>query len=171
MKKIYINEDVCTGCGLCRVNCIVEHSKSKNINKAFKKESPKPTARLRIEERKPISFSVQCRHCDEPRCVEACISGAMIKDEDGIVYHIEEKCVGCLSCVMVCEYGGVIIDKDRDKVVKCDLCIDRDIPACVAGCPNEALFMIEENEIKVTEKNNLTGIDGIDKMNKLLSFR
>ncbi len=156
MKKIYVKEEVCVGCGLCRVNCIIEHSKTKNIIKAFKKETPKPVARLRVEEKQPISFSVQCRHCDDPECVRACISGAMIKGDDGIVSHDEEKCVGCLSCVMVCEYGGVIIDEERHKVVKCDLCKDRDIPACVAGCPNEALIVIEEDENEIADNQKKT---------------
>jgi len=38
MKRVYANEEICMGCGLCRVYCQLEHSKTKDLIKAFKKE-------------------------------------------------------------------------------------------------------------------------------------
>lgn len=148
MKRIYANEEVCIGCKLCEIWCTVQHSKSKDIIKAFKHEQ-KPISRVLVEERKPISFALQCRHCKEPDCVYACISGAMYIDKKtGTVQHNEDKCVGCASCIMVCPYGAITLARDKNntaKVVsKCDLCPDREIPACVAHCPNEALVYVEE---------------------------
>lgn len=144
MKKVYAREDVCIGCRLCEIACIVEHSISKDIIRAFKQEEKRP-ARNVVEECGPVSFSVHCRHCDEPPCVQVCISGAMVKDPaTGIVKHIPEKCVGCWSCVMACPYGVIKRDTDQGKVIKCDLCPDRDLPACVSACPNEALLYEEK---------------------------
>ena len=59
MKKVYIKEEVCIGCHLCEVNCRVEHSRSKDLVKAFKEESPTPLLRCLVEDRKPASLSVQ----------------------------------------------------------------------------------------------------------------
>jgi carbon-monoxide dehydrogenase iron sulfur subunit len=145
MKRIYANEEVCIGCKLCEIWCTVEHSRSKDIIKAFKHELQKSGPRVIVEISKPISFALQCRHCKEPDCVYACISGAMYIDENGTVQHDKEKCVGCFSCIMVCPYGAIARDEYDNRIVsKCDLCPDIDIPACVAHCPNEALVYIEE---------------------------
>jgi carbon-monoxide dehydrogenase iron sulfur subunit len=92
MKKIIAKQEVCMGCGLCEVYCIVQHSKSKDIIKAYNSEHPKPISRVRLEVNKPVSFAIQCRHCEDAPCVTACLSGAMQKDEKtGLVTHNQEK--------------------------------------------------------------------------------
>jgi len=148
MKKIIANEEVCIGCRLCEVWCLVQHSKSKDIMKAFKRETPRPIARLHVEEEGAESFAVQCQHCEEPDCVYSCISGAMYIDEEtGTVQHDPEKCVGCWTCIMVCHRGAIIRDERQNRIAaKCDLCAELEIPACVANCPNEALVLVEEED-------------------------
>ncbi|MDR3048807.1 MAG: 4Fe-4S dicluster domain-containing protein [Elusimicrobiota bacterium] len=148
MKKIYAFESKCLGCGLCEVYCRAAHSKSKDIIKAHKRENI--TSAIVIEEilqPKAVSyFALQCRHCSDPKCIKACISGAMYKDEDGIVRNKKEKCVGCLSCVLVCPFGAVRKSADGKTVAKCDLCIDYGLPACVDNCPNEAIKLLDDKE-------------------------
>ena len=144
MKRIIANEEVCMGCGLCEVYCTVQHSKSKDIVKAYNKESPRPISRVRLEVAKPVSFAIQCRHCEDAPCVTACLSGAMTKDEKtGLVTHNEDKCIGCWTCVMVCPYGALKMDVSGKVVAKCDLCQELETPACVANCPNRALTVKE----------------------------
>lgn len=142
MKKVYVKEEVCIGCHLCEIYCAVQHSKSKTIIKAFKLEKPKP--RIVVEEKKPVSFAIQCRHCEEAPCIEACLTGAMHK-ENGRVLCDTEKCVGCWTCIMVCPYGVIRREVINGKkfILKCDLCQNLDIPVCVAYCPNEALVLVE----------------------------
>jgi carbon-monoxide dehydrogenase iron sulfur subunit len=142
MKSIYIKEEACMGCGLCRIYCQIEHSKSKDIIKAFKKESPHPLSRIRVERNGEVCFSVQCRHCTEPWCVYSCLTGAMRKDPvSGVVSVDIEKCVGCWTCVVACPYGALVQDTNKKIVAKCDFCAGQDIPICVANCPNEALVL------------------------------
>jgi len=145
MKKIYAKEEVCIGCRLCEIYCLVEHSKSRKIIKAFKEEFPRALPRVLVEEREPVSFALQCRHCDDAPCVEACMTGAMRKDaESCVIHHDKDKCVGCWMCIMVCPFGAIKRDINDKKVAsKCDLCPDQEEPVCVAKCPNEAL-MYEE---------------------------
>ncbi len=132
------------GCRLCEVYCIVQHSKSKDFIKAYRREHHRPLSRIKLEEVRPLSFAIQCRNCEDSPCVVACLSGAMRLDEEtGIVIHDQEKCVGCWTCVMVCPYDAIRIDLERKVVAKCDLCRDLDAPACVANCPNEALIYEE----------------------------
>ena len=144
MKRIIAKEEVCMGCGLCEVYCTVQHSKSKDIIKAYNRENPRPISRVRLEANRPVSFAIQCRHCEDAPCVTACLSGAMRKDETtGLVTHDKEKCMGCWTCVMVCPYGAIKMDVSGKVVAKCDLCSGLDVPACVANCPNGALVVQE----------------------------
>ena len=140
MMKILIRPEVCIGCGLCRVYCQVEHSQAKDLIKAFKREVPRPVPRIRVETREEISFAVQCRHCTEPWCVYSCPTGAMLKDHaNGMVTLDVEKCIGCWMCVLACPYGALTRNNGNGTIAKCDLCPGLAVPACVAGCPNEAL--------------------------------
>lgn len=145
--KIYIKEDACIGCGLCRVYCQTEHSQSKDVIKAFKREKPRPLPRIRVERKGQVSFSVQCRHCTEPWCVYSCLTGAMLRDvAKGIVTLDPEKCIGCWTCILACPYGALTRDLSHKTVAKCDLCPGREIPVCVANCPNEALVLSVDGE-------------------------
>jgi anaerobic carbon-monoxide dehydrogenase iron sulfur subunit len=143
LKRIIAKEEICMGCGLCEVYCTVQHSKTKDIIKAYK-ETPKPISRVRLEVAKPISFAIQCRNCEDAPCVIACLSGAMTMDEEtGLIKHNKNKCIGCWTCVMVCPYGALKMDISGKVVAKCDLCQELESPACVANCPNRALTVKE----------------------------
>lgn len=141
MKRIFPKEEVCIGCRLCEIYCLVEHSRSKDILKAFKKEKPKALPRILVEEKGNVSFGLQCRHCEQPYCLEACMSGALHRDErTGAILHEREQCVGCWMCIMVCPYGVIQRDLGEKKVAsKCDLCAGKESPICVLKCPNQAL--------------------------------
>ena len=145
MKRIHVNEEYCIGCRLCEIHCLVQHSQSKKIVKAFKEEAPRALPRLLVEEEGPLSFAIQCRHCTEAPCIAACITGAMHQDElTGAVLCDEDRCVGCWMCVMVCPYGAIRLNiTDRKAASKCDLCLGEETPVCVAHCPNEALVFEE----------------------------
>jgi anaerobic carbon-monoxide dehydrogenase iron sulfur subunit len=156
-KRIFAIEENCMGCGLCEVWCVVAHSKSKDIIKAFKEESPRPLPRIKVQRLKPTSFGLQCRFCDEPLCVAACLSGAMHYNEEGLAEHDASKCVGCGTCILFCPFGAIQVDrKNKHIVAKCDLCVESGEPACVEHCPNRALYVEvtdeEDDEPKKEEK-------------------
>ena len=140
MKKVFARENLCINCRLCEVYCKTAHSKSKDVVKAYKKESPAPVSRITVYGNNAVSVAVNCRHCDDPACVRACITGAMHKDKrTGIVSVDENKCIGCMTCLAVCPIGCIKTDK---IAMKCDLCRG-DEPACVKNCPNRALVWLE----------------------------
>lgn len=145
MKRIYVNEEYCVGCRLCEIHCLVQHSRSKKIIKAFREELPRALSRVLVEEEGPLSFAMQCRYCAEAPCIEACMTGAMHHDElTGAILCTEERCVGCWMCIMACPFGAVRRDVEGRKIaLKCDLCYGEETPACVAHCPNEALVYEE----------------------------
>ncbi len=149
-KTIYVREEYCMGCRLCEIHCLVEHSRSKKIIKAYKEEFPRALPRMIVEQVGPLSFALPCRHCEEAPCIAACITAAMYRDKKtGAVICDEGRCVGCWSCIMVCPFGVILRDtKERKVVTKCDLCPDRDVPICVLACPNEALVYGEAEKEK-----------------------
>jgi carbon-monoxide dehydrogenase iron sulfur subunit len=144
MRRIRDNEDVCIGCRLCEISCIVEHSLSHDILKAFKSEQPRPSARISVGQGKDGFLAVRCQHCPEPPCVYACLTGALSRDPlSGLVLLDSGKCVGCWTCVISCPFGAIAPDTARGAIAKCDMCPELDVPACVAGCSNRALAFEE----------------------------
>lgn len=144
MRRVYVKEEICMGCHLCEVYCQLQHARSRDLIKAFKRESPRPLPRLWVEEKGVVSFSVRCQQCDEAPCVQACITGALARDPVSLLVKVdEERCIGCWTCLLVCPLGAIRQDTEQKKVLKCDLCQGEEIPVCVANCPNEALVYVE----------------------------
>jgi electron transport protein HydN len=98
-----------------------------------------------------LSAPVQCRHCENAACKQACTSGA-ISIKDGSVFIDSKKCIGCKNCVIACPFGAVeivektAVDGSVMKVAnKCDLCKgSADQPQCVRVCPTDALSLVTE---------------------------
>lgn len=141
MERVYVNEQWCLGCHLCEYNCAFANSGQTNIVKALKGKSIFP--RIHVEGEDKITFAVSCRHCEDPICVKSCISGALSK-KDGTVCINRNKCVGCLTCILVCPYGAMSQDANG-AIQKCELCMGNTCgePACVKGCPNRAIVYEE----------------------------
>jgi len=147
VKRIYAREEFCLGCRLCEIHCLVRHSKSKKLIKAFRKERGEVVPGVMVESAGHVTFAMQCRHCDTAPCLEACITGAMHRDKKtGAVICDADKCVGCWMCVMVCPAGAVRRGRDGKEgkaASKCDLCAGDKTPVCVLNCPNEAIVYEE----------------------------
>ena len=141
MKRVYVNEKWCLGCRLCEYNCAFANSGESNIVKALKGKRIFP--RIHVEGDKNISFAVSCRHCKDPLCVKSCISGAL-SSKNGVICIDHNKCVGCLTCILVCPFGAVS-QAENGTVQKCELCLENSCgePACVKGCPNRAIVYEE----------------------------
>lgn len=137
MKRIYVNEKWCLGCHLCEYNCAFANSGETDMVKALKGKTVFP--RIRVDGNEIISFAVSCRHCQDPLCVKSCISGALSVN-DGTIVIDKNKCVGCLTCILVCPYGA-LSQGETGVVQKCELCLENSCtePACVKGCPNGAI--------------------------------
>lgn len=155
MKKLMVHIERCAGCKRCELECMAEHSKSKNYIYGFINGEELKT-RIFVESINDRPVPIVCRHCKEPLCVSACISGVMKKNtENGFVNNEEngQKCVGCWMCIMACPYGVInpsfeTVERDRifPKALKCDFCPEREIPACVSACPNEVIEVVDVEE-------------------------
>ena len=141
---VIVDPAQCTACRSCELACAVEHSQAKTLKGALG-AGEKPRSRVHVIKRGAKSVPVQCKHCKKPKCVMACPSGALVKDEEsGLVLADDLKCVGCEQCVEECPFGAISMRPDGKGVIKCDVCIGRVEqglePACVHACPTKALL-------------------------------
>ncbi len=80
MKVIGVHMDRCTGCKTCELYCGAERgSEGKTLLKAVQ-ETPAPQPRVRVEGGRDASFPLQCRHCLQAPCLDACLTGALARD-------------------------------------------------------------------------------------------
>jgi Fe-S-cluster-containing dehydrogenase component/DMSO reductase anchor subunit len=135
-----VNLDTCTGCKACVAAC---HS----LNGLDETEIWRTVGLLHggtPEAPAQQTVTTACHHCVEPACMLGCPVKAYEKDPvTGIVKHLDDQCIGCQYCTLMCPYDAPKYSKARGIVRKCDLCSDRlavgEAPACVQACPNEAI--------------------------------
>src|SRR5438477_9100453 len=103
------------------------------------------------------AVTASCHHCVDPGCLTGCPVLAYDKDPlTGIVRHLDDQCIGCQYCVMMCPYEVPQYSKARGIVRKCDMCQSRlavgEAPACVQACPTSAISITLIEQAKVRGK-------------------
>ena len=148
---VQANTNRCIGCRTCMIACVVAHEGKRifEIDPDGYSFNPK----LFMVKTAKLSAPVQCRHCENAACKQACTSGA-ISIKDGSVVINTQKCIGCKNCVIACPFGAVEIVESAEigqdgtprKVAnKCDLCAGiSDVPSCTRVCPTETLKLVTE---------------------------
>ncbi len=48
-----------------------------------------------------------CRHCDDPKCMTACPTGAVKRRPEGEIYFEYDMCIGCANCSIACPYDNI----------------------------------------------------------------
>jgi formate dehydrogenase iron-sulfur subunit len=134
-----------------------------------------------------LMMSDVCKHCTNAGCLEACPTGAIVRNEFDDVYIQPDICNGCGYCVPSCPFGVVDLighadyDESRGFVSdgrtnddatqrsggvagKCTLCYDRQkvgaIPACAKACPTESIQFGDIDELKARAKKRVATLAG-----------
>lgn len=152
-----VDLDECTGCKACVSAC---HS----LNGLEENETWREVGFLHgVDEKKnPIvqHVTTACHHCLEPGCMQGCPVKAYEKDPvTGIVHHLDDQCIGCQYCTLMCPYDVPQYSKSKGIVRKCNMCSDRllnhEAPACVQACPNQAIkiTIVDNEEVLMRSKS------------------
>lgn len=143
-RNVFLIMNRCLGCEECIEACRRENSSSLCYVESFRGI--------------PVPF--RCAHCADAPCEKVCPTEAIFI-QDGIVLVDDEKCIGCRSCELMCPWGVPIYNEKTRKIMKCDMCIERQlagkIPACVEICPAKCLVFGEISEFE-TEYREKTAI-------------
>jgi Fe-S-cluster-containing hydrogenase component 2/CRP-like cAMP-binding protein len=85
--------DLCINCDQCVKACESLHGKSRLIRNG-------------IQLGKYLVPSA-CRHCDDPRCMNSCPTGAIKRRPEGEIYFQYDMCIGCGNCAIACPYDNI----------------------------------------------------------------
>ncbi|MEZ6136419.1 MAG: cyclic nucleotide-binding domain-containing protein [Pirellulaceae bacterium] len=147
-QAMLIDTDRCTRCDDCVRACATTHGGTP----VFTRQGPQYGRWM---------FAQACMHCEDPVCMIGCPTGAIHRDhESGLVHINEQNCIGCKSCAESCPYDNIrmVISSDEQgraridqtaglpilQASKCDLCTGyAGGPSCQAACPHDALVRID----------------------------
>jgi CRP-like cAMP-binding protein/Fe-S-cluster-containing hydrogenase component 2 len=85
--------DLCINCDQCVKACESLHGKSRLIRNG-------------IQIGKYLVPSA-CRHCDDPKCMNSCPTGAIKRRSEGEIYFQYDMCIGCGNCAIACPYDNI----------------------------------------------------------------
>ncbi|MFZ5943038.1 MAG: 4Fe-4S dicluster domain-containing protein [Bacillota bacterium] len=135
MSYIKVNKHTCTGCRYCEVVC--------SFNKHKECEPSRSRIKIDKDEIQGTEKPVVCLQCSKPKCVAACIRGALYKDEKtGIILYIDDLCNQCQDCVKACPFKAIWFHENLNSIIKCDTCGGN--PACVKYCPTKTLTLADK---------------------------
>ena len=156
---LYVDYSKCIGCETCEAVCRFVHDRPR-IHMTCTADGQ--------------SVPLYCRHCDNPKCQNACTRGAISQDRDSAVVFQSMLCRGCetRNCIIACPYSAMLAKDTGVAVTKCDMCAGRrDVglqPACYETCPAGAILYVERatlpeyisEEAKAAEQRVLDHIRG-----------
>ncbi|MBS1170700.1 MAG: hyfA [Burkholderiaceae bacterium] len=161
MNRFVIAEpSKCIGCRTCEVACTLAHPSVKGSAEALSPENFRP--RLKLVRNMKVTAPVQCRQCENAPCVNSCPTQALVY-RAGTVQLLEDRCIGCQTCVVACPFGAMdmtsvpvqqvsgpsAVRSTVSRAHKCDLCIDREGgPACIQVCPTNALHLVDPDNLE-----------------------
>lgn len=144
----YFDNVRCTGCRTCMMACMDYHDLplGRKYRRVIDFEGGTTSTTddgTFVSSAYVYHVSLSCNHCAQPACMQVCPTGAMHKDENGLVVVGTDRCIGCGYCTIACPYHAPSIDPQLKQSSKCDGCTLRvsqgKLPMCVEACPLRAL--------------------------------
>jgi CRP-like cAMP-binding protein len=90
---LVMDMDLCIKCDNCVKACESLHGRSRLIRNG-------------VQIGKYLVPSA-CRHCDDPKCMSACPTGAVKRRSEGEIYFQYDLCIGCGNCAIACPFDNI----------------------------------------------------------------
>ena len=138
----------CTGCRTCVIAC------------RDRADAPDGVSLLRVETTEAGIYPrpelthrvIHCFHCGRPSCVDACPSGAISRQSNGLMVLEASRCTGCGTCLNSCPFDAITL-LPSGVAAMCDGCPDDIaagwVPTCVRACPLRALDYVPSVEMQI----------------------
>lgn len=130
MRVLRTKPEYCMKCHACENTCSRKWTGEKDHEKA----------RLRIIDPEfgiGMPQMITCTQCGT--CMTVCPSGALARNDAGIVILNEETCIACYACVAACPEHAMFRHPKLRPPFKCVSCGE-----CTRVCPTGAVFLKEE---------------------------
>ncbi len=85
--------DLCVKCDACVKACESLHGESRLIRTGV------PVGKYLVP--------AACRHCDDPKCMNSCPTGAIKRRPEGEIFFQYDMCIGCGNCAIACPYDNI----------------------------------------------------------------
>ena len=119
-RNLLVDAERCIECNACVTACKNEHEVPWGINrrKVVTINDGSPGER---------SISVACMHCSDAPCMAVCPTDCFYQNEEGVVLHSKDLCIGCGYCFYACPFGAPQFPQagnfgSRGKMDKCTFC-------------------------------------------------
>lgn len=163
----------CTGCKACELACFTVHNrKSNHLGKTVGTVTVPVTPRLFLTKFEQGCMPIQCKHCEDAPCLNACTKGAISRIDHQVIVDAENVSDVKTVCRPVllgdrpsslCQGrtsgGPGNVFGTKGFASKCDLCEGIEGgPACVRVCPHQALRLVDpeaEREEKISGRQRL----------------
>ncbi|MCL1875282.1 MAG: hypothetical protein FWF87_03350 [Synergistaceae bacterium] len=126
-----IARDQCIGCYSCMYAC----------SRLLRKNAGTAKAALRVASYVGAegSFSIRtCARCDDPDCVKACTTGAIVTaNGGGVRFKNKNLCTSCRSCLKACVLHALQWDEEMACPIPCVHC-----GQCAKFCPNGVIGLL-----------------------------
>ena len=98
-KQLVVDPKRCVSCRTCELVCSFQHHGEFNPRLS--------NVSVFAYEHAAVTVPVMCLQCEEACCKEVCPTGALSRNEEGVIVHDESKCIVCKMCVSACPLGNM----------------------------------------------------------------
>jgi molybdopterin-containing oxidoreductase family iron-sulfur binding subunit len=149
----------CDGCGQCTLACQKEHFLAPD-------QTWIRVYSMTDAEGQTFHMPRPCMQCEQAPCLRVCPVGATFRTDEGVVLVDQNVCIGCRACMAACPYEARYfnwttppaaprlpspampeypVPQKKGTVGKCVFCVHLTdvgkLPACVSGCPMQAIYI------------------------------